>query len=119
MQSTEAKKKVKVPKPRKEVKVGQFVWAKMKIPTGLLQKGKKTHSTTSGGINNEGFVHKQAMVVRVEPDHLVVYYATTFGGSKLEDVVEDTKDWMDDPRGKGYLCTKEIEVYEDPVAVLE
>ncbi|KAH7339154.1 hypothetical protein B0J17DRAFT_706389 [Rhizoctonia solani] len=107
----------KVSTPRQNVEVGQLIWARMGIPPDLVKEGV-LNSKTANDIASGKPVLKQARVVEVNPDYLVVRYRTTFGRKSLDKVVKDPDDWEPDPGGEGWLWKGAIEVYEDPVEML-
>ncbi|KZT03987.1 uncharacterized protein LAESUDRAFT_751384 [Laetiporus sulphureus 93-53] len=80
--------------PRKDVKVGHKIWAKMIIDANALNRPSGKLSTTMKNIFNHKPVLKQAYVLKVESTHLVVAYTTTFGeDTALPENVKDHSAW--------------------------
>ncbi|KAG8695592.1 hypothetical protein FRC08_007679 [Ceratobasidium sp. 394] len=80
--------------PRKDVTVGQKIWAKILADHKALVKPTGTVSRTMRKILNGVPVKKQCYVLQVTPTHLEVAYTTTFGaGTSLSTHVVDPDSW--------------------------
>ncbi|KAG8745267.1 hypothetical protein FRC10_008440 [Ceratobasidium sp. 414] len=111
----------KVSTARKDVKVGQRIWARVLLNADALKEDalQPPVSTTMQGIIDGISVLKILYVTQVMEDRLMAHFCTSFGGSALEDMVDDTSQWRNDPTGKGWVYIgAEFPVYGDPVDVL-
>ncbi|KAG8695563.1 hypothetical protein FRC08_007697 [Ceratobasidium sp. 394] len=80
--------------PRKDITVGQKIWAKILIDPKALVKPTGTLSHTMRKIFNGIPVRKQCYVLQVTPTHLEVAHTTTFGhGTSLSSHVANPDAW--------------------------
>ncbi|KAG8738673.1 hypothetical protein FRC10_006620 [Ceratobasidium sp. 414] len=108
------------PTARKDLQVGQLIWAIMLIPKNVMKRTTRKSGSTKRKILKGKKVLKLAYILEVKENDISVAYTTTFdSATNLEDEVVEPDDWCRDPiGGKSWIYLgPRIKIDDEPIDI--